>query len=166
MNPAGAARRELPTTPAARIRVVIDDLIKLILSPQLATRTPMPRLPSNLTLLALSAHQLLRLRARVRPPLRPRLRRIGRRRPRTRPRVLPRLRLQTIQPLLQLPHPSNEIENELNTRISAGVIDRLCLGTIHIPCKIRCNKQESLPKAPTTERLQLGADLRGFANLG
>src|SRR5204863_5690544 len=80
-----------PTTP---VRVVIDDLIHLILRPQLATRTPMPRLTACLALLASSAHQRLRLCARLRPPLRPRLRRIRRRRLGACPRVLAGLSLQ------------------------------------------------------------------------
>ena len=54
----------------ARIRIVIDDLIHLILRLQFATGTPMPRLPTSLTPIPL-AHQLLRLRASLRPPLRP-----------------------------------------------------------------------------------------------
>jgi hypothetical protein len=86
---------ELAAAPATRIRVVIDDLINLILRPQLATRTPMPRLTARLALLALPAHQFLGLRARFRSPLRPRLRRIRRRRLGTRPRVLAGLRLQS-----------------------------------------------------------------------
>ena len=49
--------------------------------------------------------------------------------------------------------PAREIENELNTRLTPRVIDRLRLRAVHT-CKIRCTKQESLPKAPTTERLQ------------
>ena len=136
---------ELATAPAARIRIVIDDLIDLILGPQLATRTPMPRLPASLALLALPAHQLLRLRARLRPPLRPRLRRIRRRRLGTRARVLTRLRLQPLKPLLVLLNPRGEIENELNTRLPARVIDRLRLGAVHTR-KIRCTNQESLPR--------------------
>src|SRR4051794_41605503 len=62
--------RELTATPAARLRVVIDDLIDLILRAQLATGTAMPRLPTRLAPLALPAHQLLGLRPRLRPPLR------------------------------------------------------------------------------------------------
>jgi hypothetical protein len=60
----------------ARIRVVIDDLIHLVLRPELATRTPMPRLTARIALLTLPAHQLLGLGSRLRPSLRPRLRRI------------------------------------------------------------------------------------------
>src|SRR3954451_21510570 len=60
--------RELTATPAARLRVVIDDLIDLILRAQLATGTAMPRLPTRLAPLALPAHQLLGLRPR--PPSR------------------------------------------------------------------------------------------------
>jgi hypothetical protein len=67
---------ELQAAPATRLGIVIDDLVDLILGPELAARTPMPLLPAGLTLLALPAHQLLRLRARLRSPLRPRLRRI------------------------------------------------------------------------------------------
>jgi hypothetical protein len=62
---------ELATAPAARIRVVIDDLIHLTLRLQLATRTAMPRLPTSLTLAAFPTHQFLCLRASLRPPLRP-----------------------------------------------------------------------------------------------
>jgi hypothetical protein len=60
---------EATPAPAARFRVVLDDLIPLILGPQLATRTPMPRLPASLTPLTLPAHRLLGLRARLRPAL-------------------------------------------------------------------------------------------------
>ena len=63
---------------ATRIRIVINDLIDLILRAQLATRTPMPALPTSLPPLALPAHQLLGLRARLRTPLGSRLRRIRR----------------------------------------------------------------------------------------
>jgi hypothetical protein len=62
--------------PTARIRIVIDDLINVVLGPQFTPRTPMPRLATSLTLLALPTHQLLRPRARLRPSLSPRLRRI------------------------------------------------------------------------------------------
>ena len=54
----------------ARIRVVIDDLIDLILGTQLATGTRVPRLPTSRAALTVP-HQFLRLRARLRPPLRP-----------------------------------------------------------------------------------------------
>ena len=103
---------------AARLRIVIDDLIDLILRSQLTTRTPMPRLPTSLTPLALPTHQLLGLRASLRPPLRPRLGRIHRRRLRTRPRILPRLLLQPPQPIPVLLNPTRELENELNTRLT------------------------------------------------
>ena len=65
---------------AARIRIVIHDLIHLILGLELTTRTPMPGLPTRVAPLTLPTHQLLGLRARLRPPLRARLRRILRRR--------------------------------------------------------------------------------------
>ena len=151
------ARRALPNieptpAPTARIWVVIDDLIDLILGPQLTTRTPMPELPTSLAPLALPAHPLLGPRTRLRPPLSARLRRILRRRLRTRARILPRLLLHPPQPILVLLDPARQLENELNTRLTPGVVDRLRLGTIHT-CKIRCTKQESLPQAPTTERL-------------
>jgi hypothetical protein len=81
------------STPATRIRIVIDDLINLILRAQLTTRAPMPALPTRLALLALAAHQPLRLRPRLRPPLHPRLRPILRRWSGTRPRVLTQLGL-------------------------------------------------------------------------
>ena len=44
---------ERATAPTARIRVVIDDLIDLILGPQLATGTPMPGLTARLAPLTL-----------------------------------------------------------------------------------------------------------------
>jgi hypothetical protein len=62
---------ESTTTPAARVGVVIDDLIHLILRLQIATRTAMPGLPTGLATLAVTAHQFLGLRARLGPPLRP-----------------------------------------------------------------------------------------------
>ena len=80
---------------ATRVRVVIDDLIHLVLGFEIATRTPMPGLPTRLASLALTAHQLLGLRTSLRPPLRARPGRIRRRRPGTRPRVLAGLRLQS-----------------------------------------------------------------------
>jgi hypothetical protein len=113
----------------------------------------MARLTARLVLLALRAHELLRLRARLRPPLRTRLRRIRGRRLRSRPRVLARLRLQPTQPLLQRLYARSEIKNELDTRLPTSVIDRLRLRAVH-DCKIRCTNRESLPKAPTTERLR------------
>ncbi len=51
-----------------------------------------------------------------------------------------------------LPNLSSETEKELDTRLTPRVINRLRLHTIH-DCKIRCTNQESLPLAPTTERL-------------
>ena len=130
------ARPALPITKptsatATRLRVVIDDLIHLILGLEIATCARMPGLPTRLAALALSAHQLLGLRARLRPPLRTRLRRIGRRRPRTRTRVLARPLLKTPQPILMLRDPARQIENELNTRLTPRVINRLRLGAIH-----------------------------------
>jgi hypothetical protein len=118
------ARPALPFTESmptrgAGVRVVIDDLINLILRPQLAARAPMSGLPTSLTPLALAARHLLGLRASLRPPLRPRLRRIPRRRSRTRPRVLPRLVLQPPQPILMLFNPARQIENELDTRLTS-----------------------------------------------
>src|ERR1700704_1740400 len=143
---------ERAAAPTARVRVVIDDLIDLILGTELATRTPMPRLPAGLALLALPPRQLLR--ARSRPTLLPCLRRIHRRRPRARARILPRLSLQASQALLKLLHACSEIKHELHTHLAPRVIDRLRLHALHAR-KIRCNKQESSPPAPTTERLRL-----------
>ena len=60
----------MPAT-TARLRVVIDDLIDLILRLELAPRTRMPGLPARLAPLTLPRAQLLRLRPRLRPPLRP-----------------------------------------------------------------------------------------------
>ena len=145
-------RIERPPAPATRPRVVIDDLIHLILGPQFATGATVPRPSTLLTALSIPAQKLLRLRPRLRPPPRARLRRIHRRRPGTRPRVLTRLSLQPGQPLLELLHPSSKINNELHAYLTPRVIDRLRLGTVHNR-KIRCTKQETLPQAPTTERL-------------
>src|SRR5436309_1019455 len=108
---------------ATRVRVVIDDLIHLILGPQLTAGTPMPRLTTSLTALAFPAHQFLGLRASLRPPLRPRLRRIHRRRLGARARVLTRLILQPPQPILVQFNPAREIKNELNTRHTPRVIN-------------------------------------------
>ena len=130
-----------PTSASAtRLRVVIDDLIHLILGPQLTTRTPMPGLPTSLAALAFSAYQFLGLRASLRPPLRPRLRRIHRRRRGTRARILACLLLEPPQPILVLLNPAREIENELNTRHTPRVINRLRLGAIHA-CKISLHRQ-------------------------
>jgi hypothetical protein len=143
---------EPASTIAALLRIVIDDLIDLILRAQLTTGTPVPRLTASLALLALATHQLLRLRTRFRTPLRPRLRWIHRRRPGARARVLTCLLLQSLQPILVLLEPANQIENELNTSLTPRVINRLRIDAIHTR-KIRCTKEESLPQAPTTERL-------------
>ena len=86
-------RRELAAAPTARLRIVIDDLVYLILGTQLATCTPVTRLTARLALPTLAAHQLLGLRAHLRPPLRTRLRRIRGRRLGTRARILTQLRL-------------------------------------------------------------------------
>ena len=102
----------------ARVRVVIDELIDLILGPQLPTGPPMPGLPTSLTLSAFSAHQFLRLRPRLRPPLRPRLRWIHRRRRRTRARVAPYLLLEPLQSILVLLKPPRKTKNELDTRLT------------------------------------------------
>src|SRR5207247_1342842 len=137
---------------AARIRIVIDDLIHLILGLELPPRTQVPGLPTRLTPLPLAARQLLGLRTRLRAPLSARLRLVHRRRLGARARVLTRLLLQPPQPIVVPLDPDREIENELNTRLTPRVINRLRLGAIHA-CKIRCINRESLPEAPTTERL-------------
>jgi hypothetical protein len=59
------------------------------------------------------------------------------------------------------PHLSRKAENELDTRLTPRVINRFRLRALH-DCKIRCRLQESLPLAPTTERLRKPRDLRGF----
>ena len=146
---------------AAPLRIVIDDLVDLILRPQLTTGTLVPRLTASLTLLALPAHQLLRLRTRFRTPLRPRLRWIHRRRPRAHARVLTCLLLQSLQPILMLRKPGREIKDELNTRLTPRVINRLRLRAIHAP-KIRCTNKEPLPLAPTAERLLTPAHLQAI----
>jgi len=55
---------------AARLRVVIDDLIDPILGLEIATRTPVPGLPIRIATLALPPQKLLGLRAGLRAPLR------------------------------------------------------------------------------------------------
>ena len=50
-------------------------------------------------------------------------------------------------------NPRRQIQNEPDTRLTARVIDRLRVRAVH-DCKIRCTKEESLPQAPTTERLR------------
>lgn len=140
----------MPAT-TALLRIVIDDLIDLILGLELATRTPMPGLSTRLAALPLPTLELLRLRPRLRTALLPRLRRIQGRRLGTRPRVLTRMLLQPLQPIRVLPNLRSETENKLDTRLTPRVINRLRLHAIHAR-KIRCTKQESLPKAPTTER--------------
>jgi hypothetical protein len=62
-------RHEPITAPSARIRVVIDDLIDLILGLQLASRTPMPRLRPGLAPLPVPTLQLLCLLPRFRAAL-------------------------------------------------------------------------------------------------
>ena len=142
---------ELATTPATRIRIVIDDLINLILQLQIATRARMTPLPTRLAALTLPACKLLGPRPRLCAPLLTRLRRILRWRLGTRARVLTSLILKPLQPILVLRKPTREIQNELGTRLAPRVIDRFRLRAVHNR-KIRCNKQESSPQAPTTER--------------
>jgi hypothetical protein len=161
--------RLTPATAATtRIRVVIDDLIHLIRRLELTASATMPGLPTRRAPLTLLAHQFLGPSPRLRPPLRPRLRRIRRRRLRTRSRVLTRLLLQPLQTILMQLDPTREVENELHTRLTPRSIDRLRLRTVH-DRKNRCNKQESSPPAPTTERLRvvvtlhLLSDPRNFA---
>jgi hypothetical protein len=148
-----------PPASVTRVRVVIDDLIHLVLRFEIATRTLVPGLPTLRSALALPAHQLLGLRTRLRPPLRARLGRIGRRRLGASPRILTRLLLQPPQPILVLPDPARQLKNELDTRLTPRVVDRLRLRTIHV-CKIRCTNEEPLPQAPTTERLLRYGDLQ------
>jgi hypothetical protein len=62
---------ELMTATAARIRVVINDLVDLILGLQFATGTLMPGLAASLPRSPFSAHQFLRFQAGFGPPLRP-----------------------------------------------------------------------------------------------
>ena len=157
--------RELCAAHTARIREVIDDLIHLIRRFVLTTHATMPRLPTLLASLTLPPRKLLGLLPRLRPPLLPRLGGILRRWLGARTRILTRLRLQTTQPLLHLPHPSSEIKNELHTRLTPRVIDRLGLRALH-NCKIRCTNKESRPQAPTTERLPKAADYQGVSVVG
>ena len=155
---------ELAPASTTRCRVVIDDLIDLILGLELAPSTRMPALPARATLLAFTTHQFLGLRTRLRTPLRPRLGGIRGRWPRARARVLARLLLQSLQTILVLSKPIREINDELDTRITPRVINRLRLRALHAR-NIRCTKQESLPLAPTTERLRgiraIGGHVRG-----
>ena len=69
--------------------------------------------------------------------------------------------LQPGQPLLELLHPSSKINNELHAYLTPRVIDRLRLDTVHNR-KIRCTKQETLPQAPTTERLLRDRRLQAY----
>jgi Glutamate-cysteine ligase family 2(GCS2) len=156
---------ERPPAPATRPRVVIDDLIHLIGRLQLTPGATVPTLPTLLAALTVFAHQLLCLRARLRTSLRPRLRRILRRWLGTRARVLPSLLLKPLQPILVLLKPAREIENEPNTRLTPRVIDRLRLHAVHT-CKIRCTNKESLPQAPTTERLPRTVIFQAFPRTG
>ena len=48
--------------------------------------------------------------------------------------------------------PVREINDQLNTRLTPRVINRLRLRAIHAR-KIRCTNKETLPLAPTAERL-------------
>ena len=139
-----------PSATTARLRIVIDDLIHLILGLQLPARAAMPGLT---TCLALAAQQLLRLRPGLRPTLLTRLRRILRWRLGTRARVPARLLLKPLQPIPVQLNRGREIKDELNTRLTPRVIDRLRFSAIH-DCKIRCTNEESLPDSPTTERLE------------
>jgi hypothetical protein len=109
---------KLTSAAAAGVREVIDDLIHLILRPQLTAGTPVPRLPTGLALLALTAHQLLGLRPRLRSPLRARLGRIHRWRRRARARILARLLLQPLQPIPMLLNLGRQLEHELDTRLA------------------------------------------------
>ena len=119
--PARPALRIIEPTSASatRIRIVIDDLIHLILGLEFATRTAMPGLATSLAPLGLPAHQLLGFRTRLRSPLSARLRRIHRRRLGTRARILPHLLLQPPQPIIVLLDPARQLENEVNTRLTA-----------------------------------------------
>jgi hypothetical protein len=58
-------------------------------------------------------------------------------------------------------NPARQLENELDTRLTPGVIDRRGLGAVHA-CKIRCINTESLPQAPTTDRLPKPLHLQGI----
>ena len=57
-------------------------------------------------------------------------------------------------------NPAARLENELDTHLTARVIDRLRLRAVHAR-KIRCTNKETLPQAPTTERLLRVALLQG-----
>jgi hypothetical protein len=70
---------ERVTASSARVRVVIDDLIDLILRLQLTPGAPMPRLTTSLASLPLPPCEFLRLLTRLRTPLLTCLRRILRR---------------------------------------------------------------------------------------
>lgn len=62
-----------------------------------------------------------------------------------------------------LPDLTSETENELNTRLTPRVIDRLRRHTFHAR-KIRCTNKETLPQAPTTERLPDPHRVREFCD--
>jgi hypothetical protein len=70
-----------------------------------------------------------------------------------RARVLASPLLEPLQAILVLRKTAREIKNELDTRLTPRVIDRLRLRAVHT-CKIRCSSNEPLPQAPTTERLR------------
>jgi hypothetical protein len=143
--------RERTTASPTGVGIVIDDLINLVLRREPPTRAAMSRLPARL---ALAARELLRLRSGLSPALLTRLGRITRRRLRARARVLAHLLLQSPQPLRVLLNPTRQLEHELHTDLTPRVIDRHRLRAVH-DCKIRCTNKESLPPAPTTERLRL-----------
>ena len=153
------------STVAALLRKVIDDLIDLIGGLELATGALVSGLPASRALLTFATHQFLGLRARLRPPLRPRLGWIHRWRPRARARVLAYLFLQSLQTILVLRKPVREINDELDTHLTPRVINRLRLRAIHTR-KIRCTNKESLPLAPTADRLPKPSDLEGFRESG
>ena len=69
--------------------------------------------------------------------------------------------LQPLQPIAVLLNDGCQVEDELNTTLTTRVIDRLRLRTLHTR-KILCGKKESLPLAPTTERLPTPHALQGF----
>jgi hypothetical protein len=100
------------------------------------------------------------LSKRLRSPLSARPRRIHRRRHRTRARILRRLLLQPPQPILVPLDPASQLENELHTRLTPRVVDRLRLGPIHA-CKIRCTNKESLPGPRRPGRRMPAATARG-----
>src|SRR5438034_9565810 len=149
--PAGLALILAEPTPAAaaRIRIVIDDLIDLVFRQQLAARTLVPGLAARLALTRALGPRL-RLRPRLRPALGPRFWQVLGRWLRGVARVLARLLLKPTHPLLEpLTPPGQPLtrprqpKDHLNATLPPRLVDRLRLRAVHTP-KIRGERRRSL----------------------